>query len=313
MVATKYLQEKRKGCVAFLSDLPLSSSWAEKLLHRQQGLALRDSTARRTAGNTALLGIPLTHEGNPVDQLWEPTLDSLCPGKAQLAQKTSKEGLAFLTWNSKAAFCVRRRHTWSRDYWWTEEGREWPLTSDSRQHPEWIRVFSSCFQLATIENSGRTPKHFCFRPRVCFFFFFFKPLWIQSASPVAQSMPAMQLTWVRCMGWHDPLEEITPPWVFLPGESHGHRGLVGYSPLVQFNSVAQSCVTLCDPMDRSTPGLSVHHRLPEFTQTHVHWVGDAIQPSQPLSSHPVLLLPSIFPRIGVFSNESVLCIRWPKY
>ena len=53
---------------------------------------------------------------------------------------------------------------------------------------------------------------------------------------------------------------------------------------VQFSSVAQSCLTLCNPMNRSTPGLPVHHQLPEFTQTHVHWVGDAIQPSHPLSS-----------------------------
>ena len=54
--------------------------------------------------------------------------------------------------------------------------------------------------------------------------------------------------------------------------------------IVQFSSVAQSCPTLCDPMNHSTPGLPVHHQLPESTQTHVHWVGDAIQPSHPLSS-----------------------------
>ena len=53
---------------------------------------------------------------------------------------------------------------------------------------------------------------------------------------------------------------------------------------VQFSSVAQSCLTLCDPMNRSTPGLPVHHHLPEFTQTHVHQVSDAIQPSHPLLS-----------------------------
>jgi len=53
---------------------------------------------------------------------------------------------------------------------------------------------------------------------------------------------------------------------------------------VPFSSVAQSCPTLCDPMNRSTPGLPVHHQLPEFTQTHVHRVGDAIQPSHPPSS-----------------------------
>ena len=52
---------------------------------------------------------------------------------------------------------------------------------------------------------------------------------------------------------------------------------------VQFNSVAQSCPTLCDPMNRSMPGLPVHHQLPEFTQTHIHRVSDAIQPSHPLS------------------------------
>ena len=64
-------------------------------------------------------------------------------------------------------------------------------------------------------------------------------------------------------------------------------------------------------MDCSTPGLPIHHQLPEFTQTHVHWVGDAIQPSHLLSS--LSPLPSIFPRLNqVFSNETVLLIRWPK-
>ena len=130
-----------------------------------------------------------------------------------------------------------------------------------------------------------------------------------------------------------------PTPVILPGESHGQRGLVGYSPWsckesdttevtehqqdsllcgdwpvnsrlfssnpspparhwqhsspsgddqkclsVQFSSAAQSCPTLCDPMNRSTPGLPVHHQLPESTQTHVRRVDDAIQPSHPLSS-----------------------------
>ena len=57
-----------------------------------------------------------------------------------------------------------------------------------------------------------------------------------------------------------------------------------HAPSIQFSSVTQSCLTLCDPMNHSTPGLPVHHQLPEFTQTHVHRVGDAIQPSHPLSS-----------------------------
>ena len=78
-----------------------------------------------------------------------------------------------------------------------------------------------------------------------------------------------------------------------------------------FNSVTQSCLTLCDPMNCSTPGLPVHHQLLEFTQTHVHQVGDAIQPSH--LCHPLLLLPPIPPSIRVFSNESTLHMRWPKY
>ena len=78
--------------------------------------------------------------------------------------------------------------------------------------------------------------------------------------------------------------------------------------LVQFSSVAQSCLTPCDFVDCNRPGLPVHPQLPEFTQTHLHWVGDVIQ-----TSHPLLLLPSIFASIRVFSDESVPGIRWPKY
>ena len=65
--------------------------------------------------------------------------------------------------------------------------------------------------------------------------------------------------------------------------SRNHSWL-SFSSSVQVSSVAQSCLTLSDPMDCSTPGFPVHHQLPEFTQTHVHWVGDTIQPSHPLSS-----------------------------
>ena len=84
-----------------------------------------------------------------------------------------------------------------------------------------------------------------------------------------------------------------------------------YENILQFSSVAQSCPTLCDPMNHSTPGLPVHHQLLEFTQTHVHRVSDAIQPSHPLSSPSSL--PPIPPSIRVFSNESTLHMRWPKY
>ena len=72
---------------------------------------------------------------------------------------------------------------------------------------------------------------------------------------------------------------------------------------VQFSSVAQSCRTLCDPMNHSTPGLPVHHQLLEFTQTHVHRVDDAIQPSHPLSS-PSPPAPNPSQHQSLFSNGS---------
>ena len=79
---------------------------------------------------------------------------------------------------------------------------------------------------------------------------------------------------------------------------------------VQFSSVAQSCPTLCDPMNCSTPVLPVHHQLPEFTQTHI----ESVMPSNHLIlCCLLLLLPPIPPSIRVFSNESTLRMRWPKY
>ena len=79
----------------------------------------------------------------------------------------------------------------------------------------------------------------------------------------------------------------------------------------QFSSVAQSYPTLSDLMNRSMPGLPVHHQLPEFTQTHIHRVSDAILPSH-LRSSPSSPAPNPS-SIRVFSNESTLCMRWPKY
>ena len=78
----------------------------------------------------------------------------------------------------------------------------------------------------------------------------------------------------------------------------------------QFSSVTHSCPTLCEPMDCSTPGLPVHHPLPEL---HKLMSIESVMPSNHLIlCHPLLLPPSVFPSIRVFSNESVLCIRWPK-
>ncbi|CAI9177090.1 unnamed protein product [Rangifer tarandus platyrhynchus] len=145
---------------------------------------------------------------------------------------------------------------------------------------------------------------------------------------MVKSLPAMQETWVHSLGGEDPLEKGMAAhsiilvcrilWTEEPGgySPWGHKELdvteqltllklfskwktfflgalrsILY-PSVQFSSVAQSYPTLCDPMNRRTPGLPVHHQLLEFTQTHVHRVSDAIQPSHPLSSPspPVLNL-----------------------
>ena len=90
----------------------------------------------------------------------------------------------------------------------------------------------------------------------------------------------------------------------LPLSHQGSPILVSYKQL-QFSSVAQSCPTLCDPMNHSTPGLLVYHQLPEFTQTHVHQVSDAIQPSHPLSSSsPPALNPSQHQSLFQWVNSS---------
>ena len=84
----------------------------------------------------------------------------------------------------------------------------------------------------------------------------------------------------------------------------------GKSCSIQFSSVAQSCLTLCDPMNRSTPGLPVHHQLRKFTQTSI----ESVMPSSHLIlCRPLLLLPPIPPSIRVFSSESTLRRRWRKY
>ena len=80
-----------------------------------------------------------------------------------------------------------------------------------------------------------------------------------------------------------PLRDLPNPGIELVSPARV-GGFFTTEPPLQFSSVAQSCPTLCDPMNRSTPGLPVHHQLPEFTPTHIHLVGDAIQPSHPLAS-----------------------------
>ena len=86
---------------------------------------------------------------------------------------------------------------------------------------------------------------------------------------------------------------------------------IHYYHSVQLSSVTQSCPTHCNCMDCSTPGLPVHHQLPEITQ--LMSITSVMTSNHLILCHPLLLLPSIFPRISVFSNESVLYIRWPNY
>ena len=149
---------------------------------------------------------------------------------------------------------------------------------------------------------------------------------------------------------HLPMQEIWETWVwslvwkilwrrrwqptpaFLPGKCHRQRSLASYSPwgykesdkievplhthahiYYQSSSVTQSCPTLCNPVNCSTPGFPNHHQLPEIAQTHVHQVSDAIQPYHPLSS-PSLPAFNLSQPQGLFKvfNESVH-IRWPMY
>ena len=90
---------------------------------------------------------------------------------------------------------------------------------------------------------------------------------------------------------------VTPKDCSLPGSSI--YGIFQARVLVQFSSVTQSCPTLCDLVDCSQPGIPVHHQLPELTQTHVHWVSDAIQPSHPLSSPSPPIL-NLSQHLGLF-------------
>ena len=94
-------------------------------------------------------------------------------------------------------------------------------------------------------------------------------------------------------------------------EGDSHVKSLPISDNYKFSSVAHPCLTLSDLMNSSSSGFPVQHQLPEFTQTHAHWVDDVIQPSHPLSSPSPHS--SIFPSIRVFSNESALCFRCPEY
>ena len=133
-----------------------------------------------------------------------------------------------------------------------------------------------------------------------------------SESPQYPVLFLLLLQWQKCFFYKNQLPHIGVPLAFIRVSYSLYCVTSIFLRLlsVQFSSVAQSCPTLCDPMTCSTPSLPVHHQLLESTQTHVHCVGDAIQPSHPLSSPSP---PALNPSIRVFSNESTLYMRWPKY
>ena len=107
-------------------------------------------------------------------------------------------------------------------------------------------------------------------------------------------------------GWQATIHRVPKSQTRLSNLARTHS--VQFS---QFNSVAQSCLTLCNPMNRNTPGLPVNHQLPESTKP---MPIELVMPSSHLIlCRPLLLLPPIPPSIRVFSSESILCMRWPKY
>ena len=120
-------------------------------------------------------------------------------------------------------------------------------------------------------------------------FWLFVPLWtLASQAPLSTGF-SRQEYWSGCHPLLQgnlsgpgikPMSSVSP---WIAGRFFTHWA-IGEAQICQFSSVAQSCLTLCDPMDCSKPGFPVHYQLLEFTQTHVHWVSDAIQPSHPLSS-----------------------------
>ena len=133
--------------------------------------------------------------------------------------------------------------------------------------------------------------------------------------PLYSFLSAQRLVHPRMGLLHQPAPGLARTGAKLKLSWNGQRNILLEASeiwgFVQFSSVAQSCPTLCDPMNCNMPGLPVHYQHLELVQTHIHWVSDAIQPSHPLSSpFPPT---SVFPTIRVFSNESVLHIRWPKY
>ena len=189
-------------------------------------------------------------------------------------------------------YCSSTQWTWvwvnSRSWWWTWRPGILQSMGSQRVGHNWATELNWSL-LPTSPDISSQSFSWTFLPSV-------------QASLVAQRLkclPPMRETWVQSLGQEDPLEKEMAthssiiawriPWMEKPGRLQstgsqrvGHNWATSPSPPVQFSSVAQSCPTLCDPMNRSTPSLPVHHQLPEFTQTHIHrvqWCHPAITSS----------------------------------
>ena len=124
----------------------------------------------------------------------------------------------------------------------------------------------------------------------------------------------LERPWTARRSNHSILKEISSEYslerLMLKLQYFGHLMRTASVQFGCVSSLAQLCPTLCDPMNCSMPGLRVHHQLPEFTQL---MSIESMMPSSHLILGCPLLLPLIFPSIRIFSNESALCIRWPKF
>ena len=136
----------------------------------------------------------------------------------------------------------------------------------------------------------------------------FATLWTVAHQAPSSMVFSRQEYWSAISFSRDLPDLAIKPWSLTSPAVGGRFFTTSTPPL--FSSVAQSCPTLCDPIDCSTPGFPIHHQLPEPTQ--LMSIVSVIPSNHFILCWPLVLQPSIFPSIRVFSNELVLCIRWPK-
>ena len=135
-----------------------------------------------------------------------------------------------------------------------------------------------------------------------------KSCWQEANWENSSNVSMWLLSVMKSKGWYRQQKQKNKGWNVSTKET---SDLLFCTYSVQFSSVTQSCLTLCDPMNCSKPGLPVHHQRPEFLK--LMSIKMILPSSHLILCRPLLLLPSIFPSIRVFSNESTLRIRWPKH